>query len=134
MVSLWKLRVNCTSIAWVMVAAVLVLNLAPHHIHLHHGSPSGLAAHDHEHTRDLHLLSDVNDAAHHNEAMVYEVTPDGLPKPLSDSALNWSLIVFLLVLLPIPDLPSRHRLTLEAIRLPQACYRITPPLRAPPRP
>ena len=134
MVSLRKIRVKSTSIAWFMVAAVLLLTLAPHHIHLHHESASDLFAHDHDHTIDLHLLSDVNDAAHHDQAIVYEVTPDGLLKPLSDIPLNWLLTVFLIALLPVADSRSRHRLRLEAIRPRQAYYRLTPPLRAPPRP
>jgi hypothetical protein len=135
MLSLRKIRVKSGSIAWFMVAAVLVLTLAPHHIHLHHDSPSDLVAHhhDHEHTIDLHLLSDVNDAAHHDQAIVYELTPDGLLKPLSDNPLTWLLSVFLLTLVTIADSRSRQRLRLEAVRLRQAYYHLTPPLRAPPR-
>jgi hypothetical protein len=136
MVSLWKIRVKSTSIAWFMVAAVLLLTLAPHHIHLHHEPASDPVAHDHhhDHTIDLHLLSDVNDAAHHDRAIVYEVTPDGLLKPLSDNPLNGLLSVFLLALVPILDSRSRQRPALEAVRLRQAYYHLTPPLRAPPRP
>ena len=131
MLSLRKVRIHCPSIAWLMVAAVLALTLAPHHYHLHHGSASDAVAH--EHTIDLHLLSDINDEAHHDEAIVFELTPDGLLKPLSDNPLNLLLSAFLLALLPLVDSGIRHRLQRKATRLRQAFYQLSPPLRAPPR-
>jgi hypothetical protein len=135
MLSLRKIRVKSGYIAWFMVAAVLLLTLAPHHIHVHHEPASDFVAHhhDHQHTIDLHLLSDVNYAAHHDQAIVYELTPDGLLKPLSDHPPNWLLTAFLLVLVPIVDSRRRQRLRLEAVRVRQAYYHLTPPLRAPPR-
>ena len=124
-------RLQHESIAWLVIAAVLVLALTPHHYHLHHGSGADSVAH--EHVIDLHLFSDVSDAAHHDEAIVLEATPDGLLKPASDNPLTLPLTIFRLAFLPIIDARIRHRLYDSAARLRTPLYHLTPPLRAPPQ-
>ena len=131
MLSLRKMRCRCLSIVWLMVVAVLMLTLAPHHYHLHHDTAPGSLSH--QHSIDLHLLSDAHDEAHHDEAIAFEATPDGLVKPFGDKPLNILLTVFLLALLPIVDSRTRHPSFRTATSLGHAFYHLTPPLRAPPR-
>ena len=131
MLLLRKTRFQRKTIAWWVIVAVVTLTLAPHHYHLHHGAGSGSATHEHE--IDLHLFADISDAAHHDEAIVLEATPDGLTKPLNDSSLILLLTVSLLALLPIVDWRLRHRMLHTATHLRPAFYHLIPPLRAPPR-
>ena len=125
------LKLHRTSITWVVILAVAVLTLAPHHYHLHHGSGPDPAHHVHE--IDLHIFSDISYEAHHDEAIVLELTPDGLLKPKGDNPLTLLLCVFLLVLPLVVESQSRYRLARAAPPSHPAYYQLSPPLRAPPR-
>jgi hypothetical protein len=125
-----KMRLHCVSVAWLMVVTVVLLTLAPHHYHLHHGSDPG-ALH-HPHTIDLHILSDVRDGAHHDEATALKASPDGLVKSVGDNPLKLLFVATLLGLLPIPGSEIRRRFGYTLLDLRQAFDHLTPPLRAPP--
>lgn len=131
MLALRITRLQYQSIAWLVIAAILVLALTPHHYHLHHESGADSAAH--EHVIDLHLFSDISDAAHHDEAIVLEATPDGLLKPLGDNPLTLHQAVFLLAFLPIIDARIGRTQFDAAKILRPALHHLTPPLRAPPQ-
>ena len=131
MVSLRKIRLCCAPVARLLICTVLLLSLAPHHYHLHHGTgPDSVA---HAHTIDLHLLSDNSDEAHHEDAIVLEITPDGLLKPLGDNPSNLLFILCLLTLLPILASGLRQPFRETRLRLRQVLYHLIPPQRAPPR-
>lgn len=131
MLSLRKIYLRCLPVSWLAIIAMIMLTLAPHHYHLHHGPASDSVSHGH--TIDLHLLTDANGDAHHDEAVVLETMPDGLTKTPGDNPLYFLLSVFLLVSLPIVEARIKHPLHQIATRTNQAFHHLTPPLRAPPR-
>jgi hypothetical protein len=125
------MRRQYAPIVWLVVISVLALAVIPHHYHLHHESAPDSVSHEHD--IDLHIFSDTGDAAHHDEAIVFDAAQDGLLKPPGDNLLALLLTVFLLAWLPLVKSRIAHPLYDTVSRLRQALYHLTPPLRAPPR-
>jgi hypothetical protein len=115
-----------------MVFTVVLLALAPHHYHLHHDAASDPL--QHAHSIHLHILSDANGDAHHDQATALKATPNVLAKSVGDNPLNVAFALILLALLPVREPRIRLRLGHAWARLRPAFYQLSPPLRAPPRP
>ncbi len=131
MLTLRKLFLRYRSISWLLMGAILVLTLLPAHYHLHHESAPASASH--EHVIDFHVAADATGSGHHDDAVIFQATPDSVVKPFQNNPLPFLLFVFLLALLPIVVPQIGQRFFVSIIPLRQSVWHFTPPLRAPPR-
>lgn len=126
-----RLLIHHQSISWLLVAAILFITFLPAHYHLHHVFSHDPVAHDH--SIDLHLLTDISATSHHDHnATIVEATPDGIVKNKSFVFSPFILVATLLLILPVVYKRIRLRRDYHHTIPNQSFLHFTPPLRAPP--
>lgn len=122
-----------SSIAWLLVVAVLFTTLLPMHFHLHHGDGiAGNGNHSASHQVDLHPVVNAADVDHHQDTHTIETTGNATIKSMAFQLAAIALFLTLILLLPAPARAAALRPADGKIRLPHRYWRTTPPLRAPP--
>jgi len=119
------------SIGWLLIAAVFTLTALPMHVHLQHIDDASSPIH--EHALDLHFAVDSIAPTHHEDAVVFPVTPDVMLKKLGDNPLLAAIFVCLSILLLSVAYTVRQRPTIRFIQPKSGWFSIAPPPRAPPR-
>lgn len=126
-----KYQLHFKAVGWLLIAAVFALTVLPMHVHLEHtGDASSLI---HEHTFDLHLEVDNIAPDHHEDTLVFSVTPDVMLKKLGDNPLLAAIFICLSILLLSVARAGNIRPGIRFIQPKPGWYSIAPPLRAPPR-
>lgn len=128
----WRKQViNCKSISWLLVAAILLITLLPAQYHLHH------LFKDNSFTRtqviDLHLVTDKAGQSHHDkDEKIFATAPTGMVEKDNPTFFPVFLLVALLILLPLIHYRAVPPPDSGNISLKQFFYYLSPPLRAPP--
>lgn len=132
MISWRKLIIQNKSISWLLIAAILFITFLPAHYHLHHLFSEDSTAHNH--SIDLHLLTDISAESHHDEhATIVEVTPDGIVKNNNSAFSPFIFLATLLLILPVVYKRIRIRLDYRDTIPNKNFLHFSPPLRAPPQ-
>lgn len=107
--------------------------LMPAHYHLHHLNDTDPA--EHAHVLDLHLISDSNRNAHHDEdTSIIAATPDVIVKTVNSLLASFVLLALFLLMLSTLAEKVRLRYSHCGVRLVRQYHYYSPPLRAPPAP
>jgi disulfide bond formation protein DsbB len=119
------------AISWLLMAALVLLTLQPIHVHVQHVDDP--AASIHHHAIDLHFSVDNIVASDHQDAAVFQVTPDATVKQLGDNSLLAAMLISLLILF-LSTAPGRRQRLANSFLPPRSggYFSIAPPLRAPP--
>ena len=122
------------TISWSLITAILLVTFLPSHYHMHHlyNESDINSAAQHGHVVDLHVLSEQVGDAHHDEAVSFTASPDGV---LNRSNPDFPLFVFLvavLLLLPMQSKLISVRPIFRSFNFRQRYLHFTPLLRAPP--
>ncbi len=131
MCTAWKLFINRKSISWQLIAVLLFVTFLPAHYHLHHHDTVGPAAHNH--SIDLHLISDDKGQSHHDEdTSIFDATPDVIAKKDKPGFSLYIPLVILLALILVHNKQSSIRPDQGDQSLESHYAYFSPPLRAPP--
>ena len=131
-----KSLITYKSISWLLIATILLVVFLPAHYHLHHryhDETSSLAATEHTHIIDLHVLTESAGQSHHDdEATIIAISPDGIVKKSNPEFSPFILLAIVLLLLPALNKRINIPLTYRSTAAKQSYPHFTPLLRAPP--
>ena len=127
----WTKKPGHRSINLLLIATLLLSTVIPAHYHLHHTHSHDPAGH--EHTIDLHLVTDNSGQSHHDEdTSFFAATPDVIVKKVHYDAAPFLLMAIILVLTTVFNRIAARSAGSHTRTRRQADY-FSPPLRAPPR-
>lgn len=126
---------NQKAISWFLISAILLVSLLPAHYHFHHlYSESGInSAAPHAHIVDLHVLSEQAGDAHHDEAVSFTASPDGVLNKNNPDFPLFVLLAAVLLLLPMQIKQVSISRNIRNVNFRQRYPHFTPLLRAPPQ-
>ena len=123
------------AISWLVIAAILLAVFLPSHYHLHHlynHDAANSVTEAHEHTIDLHVLTEQAGQSHHDEATSIAASPDGIVKKTSPDLFPFILLVMAFLLLAALSKYNNSRLNYTGAGIKQRYPHFIPQLRAPP--
>ena len=125
----WTRQCTRKSISWLLIAVMFQLFFLPSHLHLHHLDNTLSTAH--AHTIDVHVVADLLDQNHHDDATLINTDVNILVKQVTDNILVPFILIAIIFVLAVTRRVTWHRWLNTSDRF-TYCYCTPPPPRAPP--